>query len=151
KLWQPFKGTLGKTARGEVVLLEVPGAILGDDQAIQALVQLKRALRGRRVRLVSSDPNTDPASSLIAIKHDWADEESTRKIDLDFVSRRRITADLSGDPSNLWNTVKLTSDWPEPAQAPASPSPPSPAPVIRATKIFIASSSELRADRDEFD
>jgi hypothetical protein len=150
--WQPFPCSIGTWDGGEVVFINLPADVVSDSRNVPSLFQLQRALRGRTVRFVSHELNgRDPEWGVMGnVFQDWSEYERPQKIDARFVPPAVLEA-LSKNPSQLAYHLVLERRPASTASNPAPASQPSAPPQLRTLKIFLASSKELRDDRDEFD
>jgi hypothetical protein len=151
----PIPASVGRTPAGEVVLLQIPGSVLKDGDEVRRLLALTYALRGRTVRVLSPDLEGEPVSAFNGLKRAWQDEDKPEKrIDLEFVPMSHID-ELALGKGDLADVLKLDLQGRAAAAAAAATDPagsagPAPKPPKR-IRIFLASSQELRADRDDFD
>jgi hypothetical protein len=148
--------SVGRTPVAEVVLLQIPGSVLKDGNQVRRLLSLTYALRGRTVRVLSPDLEGDPVSAFNGLKRAWQDEDKPEKrIDLDFVPMSHVD-ELEQGKGNLVDVLKLDLqgrvNTPDAAATGATGAPERAAkPVKKEIRIFLASSQELRDERDEFD
>jgi len=148
--------SVGRLPAGEVVLLQIPGSVLKDGDEVRRLLALTYALRGRTVRVLSPDLEGEPVSAFNGLKRAWQDEDKPEKrIDLDFVPMSHID-ELAQGKGDLADVLKLDlqgrANAPAAAATGATGAPGHEAkPARKEIRIFLASSQELRDERDEFD
>lgn len=142
--------TIVRVPAGEIVLLQIPGWILKDGNQIDSLDMLVYVLRGKTVRVFSPDLTGEPSSWFDGLKRNWEQDE---KIYVDYVSHSRLD-ELEAGEGELWNVLKLAFDAASQRLEQRKPEAAVPARAERASRrirIFLASSEELREDRDKFD
>jgi hypothetical protein len=146
--------TVARTPAMDVVLIDIPASILSNGKSVRRLQVLFHALRGKTVRVFSRDLTREPSSALNGLKTLWATEErQADKIDLDYVPLAHVE-ELERKEADLGNVLKLNlKALAKPAKPPVPESPAGEqrGTAIRKLKIFLASSEELREDRDGFD
>jgi hypothetical protein len=143
--------TVARMPTREIVLLQIPAWILKDGNQIDSLDMLVYTLRGKTVRVLSPDLVGDPSSWFDGLKLNWEQDE---KIYIEYVSQSRM-AELERGEGDLGNVLKLDLNAvpPSPGQREAGVSPvvkEERATQVRKIRIFLASSEELRADREAF-
>jgi len=142
--------TVVRTQSMELVLLDVPESILSNGKQTRRLLELTYLLRDKTVRVFSHDLSGIPCSALNGVKTLWEEDN----IDLEYVPLAHI-GELERGEAELKNVLKLKSHaLQDSAEAPPVDSSPSSAQPVtgipKRLKIFLASSEELRADRDQF-
>lgn len=157
--------TVGHAALLEIVFLQIPRSILEDSKRIRELYILSYILRGKTVRLVSPDLKGQPASSFNGLKRVWEDEEEKRRIKIDYIPISYIE-ELRDGTADLANVLNLDLRGAVSSKAPSSNiSEPDTVRYVESIKenergramaskrveIFLASSAELRKDRDDFE
>jgi len=143
--------TLARTPARDIVLLDVPAAILADARRVRRLIELTYVLRGKTVRIFSRDLRGTPASALNGLRALWEKDE----IDAEYVPSSHLE-ELSRGEADLGNVLKL--DLTALANAPAPPDTASgsdeaqsrQAGKPRRLRIFLASSDELSEERRDF-
>ena len=147
--------TVTRTPAREIVFLDIPAAILSDSLEMRRLFTLYYVLRGKIVRVFSHDLSGEPASAFNGLRMLWGNEaEEKHRIDLDYVPLAHIE-ELENGKAEIGNVLKLdlrslfTAKDPAAVGRPAAVSPGRDKP--RTLKIFLASSSELSEERDDFD
>lgn len=147
--------SVGRTPASEVVLLQIPGSILKDGNQVRRLLALTYALRGRTVRVLSPDLEGDPVSAFNGLKRAWQDEDRPEKrIDLEFVPMSHFD-ELEQGKGDLADVLKFDPQGraaaPGATATDSAGAPQVAAKPLQRVRIFLASSQELRDDRDDFD
>jgi hypothetical protein len=148
--------TVARAPALEVVFLQLPGSILKDGNQIRQLLTLTFILRGKTVRVVSLDLNGEPSSSFHGLKRLWEEEEEKeeKQIHLDFIPLSHLE-ELDQGKGDLDNVLKLES-----RASPLKNATEKAGAILgrkedgksyHIVRIFLASSAELRDDRDEFE
>lgn len=147
--------TVARALSFEVVLLDIPGSILKDGNQIRRLNELYFVLRGKKVRVFSRDLKGDISSAFNGVKLLWEEEEKKEhKIQIDFIPLSHVE-ELEQGKGDIANVLKLdlhvVSPSAEQRTARESPVAKQHGAPLRIIRIFLASSEELREDRDAFD
>jgi hypothetical protein len=142
--------TVARAGDLEVILIQIPAAILKDGSQIRQLHVLSYELRGKRVRLFSPQLQGEPASAFNTLRNLWREREN---IDIEFVPQSHLD-ELRQGAGDLGDVLKL--DLGSAAIAPGkggAPADPGERPAAASTKVrlFLASSKELLEDRDQFE
>ena len=142
--------TVARAPGREIVLLQVPAAILQDGDEVRRLHMVNYVLRGKTVRIFAPDLEEDVTPAFNGIRRVWRQDD----IDAEFVPVAHLRK-LEEGTADLENVLQLFPAAAPPAarsdDVAAPPEPASARSAVRFIKIFLASSSELRNDRDEFD
>ncbi len=135
--------TAARTPELELVLLQIPGSILGDGNQILSLHRLNYALRGKFVLIFSTDLQGEPAAAFNSIKRLWKIDN----IQIDFVPMSHLD-ELRRGEADIYDVLKLYLYSGMQTGRPAANGTTS---AVQTIRIFLASSSELRKDRDDFE
>ena len=142
--------TAALTPGRSIIFLNIPASILSNGLRIRQLLMLTNILRGHIVRVFSSDLNSSPSAAFNGLKSVWVVDG----IDLDFVPLSHIR-DLQHGEAELGEVLNLdiqTLSAPTKYQSAVRSESSGPAQKQTQTiKVFLASSKELRDDRDDFD
>lgn len=144
--------TLAKGPGVEFAILQIPRLIIGNDNNMGTLLPLGSAFAGATVRIVSQKQEA-PAFGLRRVFKDWRNHYDTRA---QFVAWSYIK-NLNEGKFEPQEILELDLSGGTEVQEPAPEQALEPALVVdrgqpeKVIRIFLASSEELRTDRDEFD
>lgn len=139
--------TIARGAGLEIALLQIPRWIVGSNNHIDALVPLGSAFANGTVRILSQREHAG-AFGLRRVLQDWERHYKVRARFVPWSFIQELDEGTFG-PEEILELELKRKDLAQPA--PSSPQVPDPAGGERTIEIFLASSAELREDRDAFD